>query len=340
MRCLLCVFALFLTGGKALPPDSGLTVHEWGTFTSIAGSDGRPIEWLPLGGHDELPCFVERDRIAFKIGMRGKVRMETPVLYFYSLRETNVSIQVDFPHGLITEWYPKASRHLPDAWPGGSSASQYPGAGRIEWNNVHVLPGADERFPFQGGSSHYYQARETGSAPVVVNGQSEKFLFYRGVGQFNWTGDPNRSLAFETGQDRDAAAKKMEAMLTGNGLFPAEAKAMVATWRDSWFEDGSRVLYVLSGDDVDKFLPLTIDPKPAHIRRVFVGRMETITDAMVTAAKDAVIRGDIASLAKHGRFLDPVLERVRTQNPGMHAVLDKAYQLVWSNYRGQAQGCY
>ena len=25
-----------------------LTVHEWGTFTSIAGKDGRAAEWLPL----------------------------------------------------------------------------------------------------------------------------------------------------------------------------------------------------------------------------------------------------------------------------------------------------
>ena len=27
-----------------------LTVHEWGTFTSIAGEDGRAVEWLPFGG--------------------------------------------------------------------------------------------------------------------------------------------------------------------------------------------------------------------------------------------------------------------------------------------------
>ena len=27
-----------------------LTVHEWGTFTSIAGSDGTAVEWYALGG--------------------------------------------------------------------------------------------------------------------------------------------------------------------------------------------------------------------------------------------------------------------------------------------------
>jgi hypothetical protein len=41
-----------------------MTVHEWGTFTAIAGSDGRAIEWLPLGlprfpASTDLPKFVE-----------------------------------------------------------------------------------------------------------------------------------------------------------------------------------------------------------------------------------------------------------------------------------------
>ena len=41
------------------------------------------------------------------------VRMETPVLYFYSARKTTVSVAVDFPKGLITEWYPHASKSVP-----------------------------------------------------------------------------------------------------------------------------------------------------------------------------------------------------------------------------------
>src|SRR2546422_8717270 len=41
-----------------------LTVHEWGTFTAIAGKDGRAAEWLPLGvprypPTTDLPQFVE-----------------------------------------------------------------------------------------------------------------------------------------------------------------------------------------------------------------------------------------------------------------------------------------
>jgi hypothetical protein len=41
-----------------------LTVHEWGTFTAIAGKDGRAAEWLPLGlprypPSTDPPQFVE-----------------------------------------------------------------------------------------------------------------------------------------------------------------------------------------------------------------------------------------------------------------------------------------
>ena len=73
--------------------DPYLTVHEWGTFTSIAGSDGRSVEWMPLDGSTDLPSFVEHfSGVNFKAGLRGTVRMETPVLYFYTNRDTTVSV--------------------------------------------------------------------------------------------------------------------------------------------------------------------------------------------------------------------------------------------------------
>src|ERR1700682_1895660 len=43
---------------KILPGDSQLVVHEWGTFTSIAGKDGVALEWRPLNGPTDLPKFV------------------------------------------------------------------------------------------------------------------------------------------------------------------------------------------------------------------------------------------------------------------------------------------
>src|SRR6266404_9564423 len=84
--------------------ENNLIVHEWGTFTSIAGKDGVALEWRPLNGPPDLPKFVhtiqEGDaglRNAPKADLRAVVRMETPVIYFYSNSEIDVSVNVDFP---------------------------------------------------------------------------------------------------------------------------------------------------------------------------------------------------------------------------------------------------
>src|ERR1051325_6287445 len=91
------------------PNSSDLTVHEWGTFTSVAGEDGRAVEWRALAGATDLPCFVGRagsQGWINKLSFTAKVRMETPVLYFYAPREMTASAKVRFPQGVMTEWYP------------------------------------------------------------------------------------------------------------------------------------------------------------------------------------------------------------------------------------------
>jgi len=41
----ICAAALLMAANiHSVEPD-GLTVHEWGTFTSVAGEDGSAIEW-------------------------------------------------------------------------------------------------------------------------------------------------------------------------------------------------------------------------------------------------------------------------------------------------------
>src|SRR5829696_7234170 len=75
-------------------PATPFTVHEWGTFTSIAGEDGNAVRWLPQGGVSDLPCFVERSIFNIKGSLAGTVRMETPVLYFYAPAEVAVTVKV------------------------------------------------------------------------------------------------------------------------------------------------------------------------------------------------------------------------------------------------------
>src|SRR5690349_16526210 len=102
-----------------------VTAHEWGTFTSVADEQGAPSQWLPLAGPGDLPCFVDyyQNRLFKALGpdtgasldyhqartkIRGTVRMETPVIYFYANKDTSLDVSVKFPDGLFTEWYPRA----------------------------------------------------------------------------------------------------------------------------------------------------------------------------------------------------------------------------------------
>ena len=182
------VLSLHRVSAKQLAPND-LTVHEWGTFTSIAAPDGRAIDWLPLTGSTDLPSFVEHFRdVAFKGGLRGTIRMETPVLYFYSPRETTVSVNVSFTKGLITEWYPHATSANPALTSRDYALELMKFPGAITWNSIHIDSHTANDFPSDQSENHYYAARQTASAPVELltssGTQREKFLFYRGVASF------------------------------------------------------------------------------------------------------------------------------------------------------------
>ena len=131
-------------------------IHEWGTFTSVAGENETAITWQPFGGPTDLPCFVDRFR-SVKGALGGTVRMETPVLYFYASRDAIANVKVRFPKGVITEWYPRAA----------TSASN----NTIDWREVRVSPASAPDFPVEAGRSHYYAARETDATPLEVGSQ-------------------------------------------------------------------------------------------------------------------------------------------------------------------------
>ena len=179
----LLIAALF---GAMAPVDRSdpvpVTVHEWGTFTSIAGEDGQAVHWFPLTGPQDLPCFVERSRIGIKPSLAGTVRMETPVLYFYAAQDTRVDVTVRFREGIITEWFPHAS--VTPAMVSVADIRKPDLESRIAWRNVLVSPLGSAEFPREASDSHYYAARVTNAAPVRAGSQREKFLFYRGVGNF------------------------------------------------------------------------------------------------------------------------------------------------------------
>jgi hypothetical protein len=96
MRIHVLAAAALLTASFSLHPatDDPFVVHEWGTFTTAQGSDAEQINWAPVFSVD-LPEFVYSgagNPGGFRAATRafqGKdviapVRMETPVIYFYS----------------------------------------------------------------------------------------------------------------------------------------------------------------------------------------------------------------------------------------------------------------
>ena len=360
----LALLSLFTADGRRplssspVSPADELIVHEWGTFTSVSGRDAQALVWRPLSVESDLPSFVysvDKGRVPrglrypSKSGSPVRVRMETPVIYFYSGREMSVSVKVGFPGGRITEWYPQARN-----------------ADRgLDWGQFRVLPGARVKLPHERAENHYYPARDTDAAPLEVRTERgtehEKFLFYRGVGNFslplsarlggdrvvidNSCGeDVGRVILFENRDGKfgylsrdvpqgvtelerptldsniEDLRRELKAMLVSHGLYEREAAAMLNTWRDSWFEEGLRLFYLMPRKTTDAVLPVTIDPQPAELVRVLVGRTELITPEMEGHVTKQVSKLDdpsqgvreaaLKEIRRYGRFTEPLLEQV------------------------------
>ena len=214
-----------------LGPTEKLTLHEWGTFTGFAGSDGVHIPFgIAVGS--ELPQFViDRRTQAQRLGMKinpwgdfGKAdgvvalqRMETPVIYFYTDKSRWVNVAVDFPKGLLTEFYPPVRAFGPEFGVGPGEYRYLPTPplprvtkpatrpveakldhGSLDWGQVLLLPQVKNQRPtympevqnIPGGGAHYAFARETDAATVQFSDRAgeahdERFLFYRGLGNFD-----------------------------------------------------------------------------------------------------------------------------------------------------------
>ncbi|MCU1268127.1 MAG: hypothetical protein JWM21_4445 [Acidobacteria bacterium] len=340
---------------------AGLVVHEWGTFTSVTARDGQSLVWRPLSVESDLPSFIYSIdkgqswrglQYRTKSGLPVRVRMETPVLYFYAQQEMTANVKVDFPTGKITEWYPQA-RSVPSHG--------------IDWGEVKIMPGLRVELAHDLRENHYYPARDTDAAIVEAGGEKqtehEKFLFYRGVGNFdlplslklvddkvivkNITEEKlAQAVLFENrggqtgfrmldlsnpeatwerpvlGSNPADLHREMKSMLMAEGLYDKEAEAMLNTWRDSWFEEGLRLFYVVPRRNTDAIIPISIRPEPAALVRVLVGRTELITPEMEADVTSQIVRLDepstreaaLKAIKKYGRFVEAILSQINFRN--------------------------
>lgn len=185
------LIACFCLGSFA----QALEVHEWGTFTVLSGSDGAHVPWYAsyadLAG---LPNFI-RPAMGTKEGP-AKVRMETPVIYFYPEKETKISVDVSFAQGSITETFPHSIGNI----------TVNPLTGGIlvdgKWTGILHPPTDKEALaaiptiPESQNAEPYGAAREVPDAWIFESDlkeipglkdqpkipRMEKFIFYRGAG--------------------------------------------------------------------------------------------------------------------------------------------------------------
>jgi hypothetical protein len=273
------------------------------------------------------------------------MRMETPVIYFYAPREIAVNVRVRFPQGVITEWFPQpAGTHdavINDAFRGDiawTHVTVTPGAAAVfptgrDKNHYYVarqtdaapleVGGKSERFLFYRGVGRRQppiNARVMPDGQIVVSHTSgaalgDIILFENRDGAIAYTAQhtsaPRAAFdALEPGGESLSPQMQLQTALVAHGLYPKEAKAIVETWRGSWFEQGTRLFYIISGGALDDVLPLQIDPAPDDVKRVFVGRIEIATAATLREVKTALATNDRARLAQYGRFVQPISKRL------------------------------
>lgn len=367
-----------------------LTVHEWGTFTSVHASDGSLLSGLEREEH-RLPNFV-RSHAGFSPADKGwnrpvknvTIKMETPVLYFYSDRERPVKVEVGFRGGSISQWYPERTggEELPVLPTNITDMAQLRGMtpvdfgkgyeGSITWDVTVLAPKSPEviNAPRSWETPQWSRARvseanfikgpagfvETGRADVQATAPVvEGFLFYRGIGRFEipfnvsvtadgtmrvrntgeekipfvWVYDNQERVGGRYAWEGELAAGESRAVdrakvhfgpertqallepLKTAGLTEAEARAMLATWQESYFDaPGLRVFWIVPRAFTDRILPLSITPKPDKLERVLVGRSEVLTPAFERELVDG-FRKDGGARWANDRYFLAYRERAR-----------------------------
>jgi hypothetical protein len=270
-----------------------------------------------------------------------------------------VNVKVSFPNGTISKTYPKVSRR------NGGSTIEWQNVGvqpdaapdfPIGGHSHYYAARETDASPLQVGSQRekflFYRGIGSFSLPISARVLDHDTILIKNLGNEAVNGlilFENRDgrqryllagkLDAETTLDLRSATGNLEGVLTdlerlliSQGLYPREAHAMIETWRDSWFEEGARLLYIVPARAVDSILPLRIEPNPTQVARVFVGRMELVTQAIEDDVRQAIATNDRFGLEKYGRFLEPIASRTKIQNSTL-------LRSIYSNSSASSKAC-
>jgi len=187
-----------LLGDEPEPEASKFVAHEWGSVNLVQDSDRALISGL-VDDQSDLPPFV--NVWTENQGSQFPMIIEKPILYFYSKEAVFANVRVRCPEGILTQWWPNATKVTP-VMPTDGDNQKMPELknGILEWNWVAVSPNvAKPDFKQVGKHPWWGIARETDSAVVRVKGGEEKFLFYRGAARLQSTLHVNIDVDTEVG---------------------------------------------------------------------------------------------------------------------------------------------
>ncbi len=268
-------------------PTARVVVHEWGV-AAVAQGAGRALVGASGPADGDLPDFITQ---LPTLGMSGGMTVRQPIVYFYSDKPTTFSYSVRFPSGYPICFDPPAT-----TW-ANTRDYQKPGNGYLSWQG-RIDPQSEASGPAVSEGHWVARCRDVDAACIRIGGRTEKYLFYEGVLSLScpatlrvegmgvscdrggWTAPAMavrvRGGKVETFVVRDSGMLapepvSLESMLIDAGLYPKEAAAVLAIWRDHFFRrDGLRLLTLIQGPAYDELLPADICPKPAEVKRVLV----------------------------------------------------------------------
>ncbi|HYJ46458.1 MAG TPA: hypothetical protein VEV81_07575, partial [Pyrinomonadaceae bacterium] len=256
--------------------------------------------------------------------------------------------------GKITEWYPQARsvsagidwgklKVMPGAaltFPVESAESHYYPARETDAAPLQVCgtrgrPNQEEKFLFYRGVGSFdlpLSVKLEDDQVVLKNTGTDEItnliIFENHGGKIGYrlcdhfTGEMRHERPV-LDQSLDSLLEDLKGILVSAGLYEKEALAMIKTWRNDWFGEGTRVFYILPRPTTDSVLPITIDPRPQELVRVLVGRAEVITPEMekgvaqkiglLSDPSPGVRETAMREIRKYGRFSEPILKRLLEQ---------------------------
>ena len=241
---------VYLTQHGTLAADR-MTVHEWGTFTTVQNEDGEQLPGINIDD-EPVPSFVYnlepyllgkpvlssrywhyRKKAVPRSHPHVTMRLETPVLYFYPpvgrQAPIEVDVRVDFRGGWLTEFYPLAEADAPGLqerrFEFGALTPET--VGSLTWKSVQV--GTDGRGP-ETDEEVWLAPRRVQATPISLpNGESERYLFYRGVA----------NLSAPLRVTRDAGSARLFVYGNFDGVVNRESRTTIPQlWLVEVLEDG------------------------------------------------------------------------------------------------------